>query len=138
MPVQFRILPEINLTYVEYTGRMVVQESVDVFRAYLRHPDFRPGQKHLIDLSGVTDWERDYAEIMSMQAMTAEGLYDPAHPTVVVAVAPTKMTRTVANLVNRTWDRVNGVRFLAARSEEEALELLGLPARVHSEIFGTA
>jgi hypothetical protein len=138
MSISYRILPEFNLAYVRYSGRMTVAESVEAFRAYVADPAYRPGQKQIVDLSDVTDWERDYVQIMSLQAVKAEALYDPDHPTTVVSVAPTEMARSVANLVNRTWDRVQGVNYLTAQSEDAALELLGLPARARSEVFGSA
>ena len=64
MPASFRILPKHGLVYVRLYGHIWPAESLEAFRNYLRHPDFRPGQKQLIDMGyhiAVTDLSFDGA-----------------------------------------------------------------------------
>ena len=47
MSVTFRIFPEYGLVYVRYGRTANVPDARQAFQAYLKHPDFRLGQKHL-------------------------------------------------------------------------------------------
>lgn len=68
MPVTFRILPAHSLTYVRFSGQVDLNETFAEFDNYTRHPDFRPHQSQLIDLTEVRDYERDFSRIMELQA----------------------------------------------------------------------
>ena len=72
MPIDVRILPKRGLVYVRYEGGISVPETAEAFGAYMQHPDMRPGQKQLIDLTRVTDWDRDFAGLMRLQAGKAD------------------------------------------------------------------
>lgn len=126
MAVSFRILPGHGLTYIRYEGRMELAESGEALGAYLAHPDYRKGMKQLVDLSAVTDWERDFAGIMKHQAREAEVYDNPLAPVLTVCLAPTDVARTVAKLVNRAWQSTHRVVPLTVETEREALTVLGI------------
>ena len=71
MPVAFRILPRSGLVYVRFEGRLLIDEIMDAFQEYTRHPDARPAQKQLVDLSRVTSVSWDYVKLMKLQALKA-------------------------------------------------------------------
>ncbi|MEL7097926.1 MAG: hypothetical protein AAGM84_03775 [Pseudomonadota bacterium] len=126
MSVEVRILPCDGLVVVRYTGTILVSESVRAFSDYLDHPDFAPGQKHLIDLTDVTGFETDYVKIMQMQARKAAAFVGSGAPSLMVYLAPRQDTLGLAQLVARSWDSVAGVTALVQQDEARALSLLGI------------
>ena len=126
MPATFEILTELNLVYVRYTGVMLVDDSLEAFGAYARHPDAHPGQRHLIDLSRITDMERDFTRVMQLQAYKGEELAHRGPDTIMVYLATTPISRRAATLAKNGWTDVQGVICLVQDTEETALEALGL------------
>jgi hypothetical protein len=136
--VSFHILPDRGLVYVEYVGKVDVAETSQVFGAYMRHPDYRRGQKQLVDLSAANGWEKDYTRLMALQAQKAEALFDPAHETLFVYHAPTEQTRAIAHIVLRSWDGVGSVVPLIIETESEALAVLGQPETSFADLLQSA
>lgn len=135
MAVDFRILPEVGLVYIRYSGLMLVEESGRALASYLQNPDYRPGQKQLVDLSDVEEWERDFPKLMALQARKAEAFYKPEAPTLIAAIAPNAKARQVADFISRTWDAFENVAYLVSETEHQALELLGVPARSVADLL---
>jgi hypothetical protein len=126
MTVRFHIFPEHYLVYVQYRGVMRISESLEAFSTYAAHPQARPGQKQLVDLSRVTDFEADYAEVMKMQMKKAEVFVQGPHQTMIAYVAPSKMTLKISRLVISSWEPINGVEARVLQSTSEALHVLGV------------
>ncbi len=135
MAISVRILPDLGLVYIRYSGRMTLAETGAAFADYMAHPEFRPGQKQLVDFTEISEWERDLPKLMELQARKAEAFHDPHHSTMVVAVAPSAETRKLADLVSRSWDAVDGVVYLVAESHDHALDLLGVRSDTLTELF---
>lgn len=129
MPAAFQILPQLGLVYVRYSGIMLVEDSLAAFGAYARHPDARPGQRHLIDLSRITDMERDFARIMQLQAAKGENLAQREAETLMVYFANTPISRRAAALAKNSWSEEHGVIALVQETEAASCEALGLPFR---------
>lgn len=127
MSLSFRILPSRGLVYVRYEGRIVFSETSDVFAAYMRHPQMRPGQKQLVDLSRVTDCDRDYADLIRIQAHKADAFAGAGQEVHLVYYAPCGRSQRVARMVLRSWEDVPGVIPLLQATEAGALEVLGQP-----------
>lgn len=125
MPVTYRIYEDIGLVHVRYEGKALLQESFEAVGRYLRDPGFRPGQKQLVDLSGVTAFEEDYARLMALQAKKAEAFFEGPE-NLIVYLAPTEITRTMARIVVRSWRDIDAVVPVVVETEAEALEVLGL------------
>lgn len=135
MSVSFRILPRFALAYIRYNGRMGIAESTEALGRFVTHPDYRKGMKQLVDLTAVTDWERDFAGLMRHQAREAEVYDDPIRPALVVCLAPTEIARTVANLVSRAWEHSQHLVPIVVTTETEALAVLGLDANALAEVL---
>lgn len=125
MPVSFRIFPNRGLVYVRYEGDATVTDSTAAFQTYMAHPDCRPGQNQLVDLSRVTSIENDYAKLMKLQAMKAEVFAAGGTETLVVYYAPTPLTLKLARIIERPWEIVPGVIPIVVQTEDEALSILG-------------
>ena len=128
MPASFQILPAANLVYVRYSGLMRVEDSLKAFGAYAAHPDARPGQRHLIDLSRITDMERDFAKIMQLQATKGADLAMREVETLMVYFANTAVSLKAAALAKNGWSASQGVIAIVQDTEETALAALGLAA----------
>ncbi len=126
MPVAFRILPRSGVVYLRFEDRILIDENIQAFRAYTRHPDAHPAQKHLVDLSGVTAIEWDYVKLMQLQALKAGFFCGRGSQTLKVYYCPTKLSLSVAKMILRSWDGINTVIPIIQQHEDDALSVLGL------------
>ncbi len=133
MTISVRILPELSLVYIRYSGLALVQEGTDAFAAYLRHPDFRPGQRQLVDLSEVTEVERDFPRLFRLQAEKAAAFMGQQHPVMLVYLAPNEISLGMAQLIERSWQGLDGVLVRVATNLRDATDILGLRADVLEE-----
>lgn len=138
MPVSFRIFPERGLVLVRYAGFARLQETLEAFGRYAAHPDCRPGQKQLVDLSGVTGFEPDFAKLMEIQAHKADVFAAEGVETLMVYLAPDKASKEIAQLALRSWEPFDFVIALVQEDEAQALELLGQPERSLDELWARA
>lgn len=138
MSVTFQVIPRLGLVYVRYEGRMDIAAAGAAVAEYQRHPHYAPGQKQLVDLAAVTEWERDFPRLLALQAAKADVFHDPAAPVLVVAHAPSATARKLADYVSRSWDGIDAVAYRVAASEADALDLLGLSQRSFLELFAGA
>lgn len=127
MPIDVRILAKRGLVYVRYVGYIRFPDTVKAFGAYMQHPDMQPGQKQLVDLSRVTDWDKDFTQLLKIQAQKADAFVGAGHETHFVYYAPTEHTQQLARVVLRSWEDVPGVIPLLSQTEADALHVLGQP-----------
>ena len=126
MPVAFRILPRSGVVYLRFEDRILIDENIQAFRAYTRHPDAHPAQKHLVDLSGITAIEWDYVKLMQLQALKAGFFCGRGSQTLKVYYCPTKLSLSVAKMILRSWVGINSVIPIIQQHEDDALSVLGL------------
>lgn len=138
MSISVRILPRTGLVYVRYEGRMTIADAEAALADYLRDPAYAPGQRQLVDLAAVTEWEQDFPRLLALQAKKAGAFFNPAAPVLVVAYAPDETTRTVADFIARSWDGIDAVAYRVAATEADALDLLGVEARSFNDLLTTA
>ncbi|KPA22765.1 hypothetical protein shim_10530 [Shimia sp. SK013] len=135
MPASFRIQKPNGFVYVQYSGLVVVQDTKDIFAQYLQHPDYAPGQKHLVDFSKVTGWDADYTELMAMQAKKAAAFMGHASQTLIVYYAPNDLSRSIAQMAVNSWEPFPAVVPVIQDTREAALSILGLENSEVSEIL---
>jgi len=126
MPVRVDILASGGVVYVRFDGVVRMDEIGRSMRAYGSHPDFRPGQKQLVDLSRVTGIALDHTGIMSLMAEGMGTLVQPGQEMLLVFWAPTREGQAAARMVTRSWDGNAGVVTRVVTDEAEALAILGL------------
>jgi len=133
MPVSFRLVPRYQLIVVTYTGKAVLAETVEKAKLCAEHPDFHPAMRHVIDLSAVTEVERDYASFFAMQARLMETFQ--SHPEqMYLFIAPTRVAQELAQMVRRSWEGLDWAMVRIVADEAQALELLGLSASSLQEL----
>lgn len=134
MPLTFRIYPSRNLVFVAYDGMMSIEETRRGLADYQAHPDFHPSQNHLLDLSLVTGWERDFPRIMAMQAEAVDMFPPGTKPPYLVYYAPTTIGQDAAMACIRSWDEGSVIVPRLTTREADALHILGHDAGSFAEI----
>ena len=135
MSVTFKIIPGRGLVYVRYEGVATVEDSLRAFGEYANHPDCRPGQKQLVDLSGITAFDKDFPKLFELQARKADVFMADGAQTLLVYYAPDELTYSMARLVERSWEPFPSVVAIVQQNEADALELLGQTEKKFSELL---
>ena len=138
MPVEFKILPKRGLVVVRYSGHAAVEDTLTATKAYVSHPEYSAGQKQLVDMSGITSFERNHVQFMKMQAEKAERLANSGLQSLVVYFAPTAVGQDLSAMFIRSWIDVDAVVPLVQHSEAEALALLGQQEKTLDILLGTS
>ncbi len=127
MPIEFKIFANRGLTVVRMSGLITVDDIKAATQRYISNPEYRPGQKQLVDLSRVTGFEKDYARFIILQAAKAGRLANSGTQTLCVYFAPTEAAWDLGMTFLRTWQDVEAVVPMIHRDETESLALLGQP-----------
>ncbi|MFO7920820.1 hypothetical protein DZD18_00385 [Rhodobacteraceae bacterium W635] len=127
MPVDVTILRQRGLVYIRYSGFARLDDTIAALDAYGAHPDFRPGQKQLVDMSRVTGMERDYVKFMKIQARKAEIFLAAEVQTLLVCYAPNRLAVEMAEVMVRSWEPSGAVIPMIQPDEAAALHILGQP-----------
>jgi hypothetical protein len=137
MPVGFRILPRHGLCVVTFSGLVGIDETRDSVGECARHPDFRPGMRHIFDLTHVTGVERDYPAYLALQAKALENLGPSPFESLLVYLAPTRPAQEMAELIRKSWEGLDWAIVRIVSDEMQALELLGVRAQSLGELTET-
>ena len=129
MPVNFHILPDRNLVLARFTGHILLADCLSSAKAYSEDPQASPQQTQLIDLSGVTSYERDLVQIMSMMARLPDHLLKPGYEPMIHYIAPSRVAQEIAGMVLKSMQGIEGVIVRVLEDETQALEVLGLAER---------
>lgn len=138
MPISFRIVPDRGLLLVRFHGFVTTAEIKAASEAYVVEPRFAPGQRQLVDLSDITDYDIDYVAFMKLQADKAERLALAGVQSIVAYIAPTPVSQEVSALFVRTWADVDAVVPVVQPTREAALALLGEPEDSLADLLALA
>lgn len=133
MPTALTVLPHYGLMYVRYSGHATAAEAIEAFQEYLDHPDYAPGQKHLIDFTEVTGFEGDYTKLMELQARLVDTVMD-GQQALFVYCAPTPLTQQMSQHSVTAWKDIKKVVVRVLTTEAEAMDVVGLPGRAFAEL----
>jgi hypothetical protein len=106
-----------------------IEECVDAAAAYARHPETRPTQPVLIDLTAVTGYETDYVKILQAMARLPEYLWHRGTERLLVCLAPHALSRQISAAAARAILEIPEGIARIAQTEADALEILGRPER---------
>lgn len=129
MAATFHILKQHHLALFTYSGFVTLAEAQAVVAACARHPDHQPWMRQLCDLSAVSGVERNFPELLKMQARFVETMLPSGRDLLVMFYAPTKPGQDLARMARmarKSWEGLNAVIVLIQEAEAEALALLGL------------
>lgn len=125
MSVDFRIFPKRGLVYIWYEGHVALEDTFAAIERYARHPDFRPAQKQLVDLSRATGFQSDFVELLKLQARKADVFCGGGLETLIVYYAPNQVSRDLAKFAMRSWEEFDHVIARVQNTEDGCLALLG-------------
>ena len=138
MTVSFRIFPDRGLVVVRYAGFAVLDETFKAFEEYAAHPDYSHGHKHLVDLTELTGYEKDYARIMQIQATKADHLAQYGTQSLIVYLAPTPISQELSALIVRPWEDTDAIVPVIQYNESQALAILGQSETSIQALFAAA
>ncbi|WP_204114125.1 hypothetical protein [Shimia biformata] len=93
---------------------------------FRENPAFQAGLSQILDLTDVTEFERDFAKIMSLQATQVEALTGADAPAYFIFIAPNELTQAMANSALKSWREIDAVVPLVLNSLQDACDVLGL------------
>lgn len=129
MPIRFRLIASRNLILFDYHGHIRLTEPAEAVQAASVVAGYRPGMRHLVDVSQVTGVDRDWPALLRQQAEIAAVLVPQGPEQLVLFYAPTRPGQWMAQMARRSWEGLNIVSVRVIEDEAEALALLGLPER---------
>jgi hypothetical protein len=125
--VEYQILDEFALVYVQYSGIATVADGTECFGRYLGDPGRRPGQRQFVDLSAISGFENDFGALFRLQATKASALMRDENPAMMVYLAPTVISLKMAHQILRSWEGLDGAVIRLAEDWDGAMDILGLP-----------
>ncbi len=66
MGVSYRILPELNLVVVRYSGRLTTNDNIQSILKYVNDPEYDSGHNFLLDFSEGTEFDIDFPQMLGM------------------------------------------------------------------------
>lgn len=138
MAVDFRIVPSRGMVVVTYSGMAGVDETRRAFEAYVRHPEFRPGQRHLFDVRAVTEVDKDFAAFFALQAKLVEVYGQASADQLAVFLIGSPAGQEMAMMAAKTWDMDGSIVIRILETEAQALEVLGQPERSLADLLRAA
>lgn len=127
MPASFQILQHRRLALFTYAGFVTISEAQTAICDCWEHPKHHPSMRQFCDLSAVTGVERNFPELLKMQAKIAEEM-GPAGPELLVMFyAPNRAGQELAQMARKSWEGLDSVIVLIQETEADALAVLGLP-----------
>ena len=127
MPVSIEVFVNPSLIFLTSTGVITDADSAVAFETYATHPNARPGQNLLNDLSALKESRIDYPKRMKLQSVMEPILAMGNQPRRYVMFAPTPRTRALAEGYRSFWDAVPQIDLTIAQNEASALAALDLP-----------
>lgn len=134
MTLEFRIFPQMELILVTYSGIAGLQETIEKTAECAQHPDFRHTMRHLVDLSRIEGYERDFPGFFVMQARVMDTFPPVGTDQIFVFYAPGRVAQEMAQLVRRSWEGLDWAIVRIVSDEEQALAVLGLRERSIAEL----
>lgn len=132
MPTEFKIIPSERLKLVRISGRADYAELEACFYRYIRHPDFSPDFRVLVDLRDLTDaigglWEFQKVKNLYQYAYAeAESAFD------VVLLTQGNAAYRAARLFAFLMRDRKPMHVRVTKNLDEALQILGVrPEVVH-------
>jgi len=126
MPVSIDVYQQPNLIYLISTGVITDADSAVAFETYATHPNAQPGQNILNDMSALKESRIDYAKRMRLQSVMEPILSMGGGTRRYVMYAPNERALALAENYITFWQPVPQMELMLAKSEPEALGLLGL------------
>lgn len=134
MAIHLKIVNAHDLIVMRWVGVIDDSHSADALQTYATHPDARPGQNILSDMTGITQGHFDLTKRLALQASLDRVLSTGEKPRTFVYYAPHKTAQRLASQYARLWDATPLIKAHVVDDEAKALQLLDLPTRNIGEL----
>jgi hypothetical protein len=133
MAWDIRIYPELDLAWVRYHGDVTDADYRAVVAAYPEHPDFRLGQRMLVDLRDMRSLKFRHLLVIALQARIADYAMRSPNEILQVIVAPSSLAMKATSTVLRSWRGLSTPVVRRVVGElDEAATILGIDeAKLH-------
>ena len=129
MSVFVKVIPHANLVYVKHAAVASSAAALKAFTRYMEAEDFAPLQHHLVDLTDVQEFEKDYPSIMQLTARLIDSAPPARVPPIMGVLAPTPAGQEYAQLSIRALGKSNRLTIFVDEDERRLMETMGLRAR---------
>ena len=135
MAVTFELIPSRGLVYIRYSGFAGIDETLAAAQNFMHHPDFKPGLRHLFDVSHVTEVDQDFTKFFSLQAQLVD-VYERVDGDQLIAFyAPGPEGQIMARMAQKTWEPMPEMVIKTFENEADALAFLGQPETSLRDLF---
>lgn len=129
MPYSIHVFPGDDLAWIRYFGVVTDTDYQGVVRDYPQHPDFRLGQRMIVDLSDMTALKFRHLLVIALQARIADYAMASPNEILQVIIAPNPVGLRAAAAVMRSWRGIKTpVVRRVVRDHDEAGQIMGLDA----------
>ncbi|MFN3642385.1 MAG: hypothetical protein ACK4TB_05595 [Gemmobacter sp.] len=126
MTVSIRTLPRHGLVVVRYAGLATVADTLAAAAEAMRDPAYALAPRHLVDVTRITGYERDFPAFFAMQARLADHVPAGRGELIVAYAAPTRAGQEMAQMARKSWEGSGPVIIRVAPDIAGALDMLGL------------
>lgn len=126
MAIDLKILPDLNLIVMTWSGRIDAGQSDAALQEYATHPQARSGQNILSDMRAVTHSRFDLPKRLAIQAKLERILKIGDTPRHIVYYAPTEVSQLMATQYAALWAVTPSVTAEVLSDESQALRALDL------------
>jgi len=127
MAIHLTIFTSHDLIVMRWVGEIDDTQSAGALQTYATHPEARPGQNILSDMSGITHGYFDLPKRLALQTSLDRVLSTGAKPRTIVYYAPHAASQRLATQYARLWESTPMISAHVVTNETEALRLLELP-----------
>lgn len=135
MPITYRIFPEADIVYADWSGILSVADVTRNFRAYVRDPHYRAGRAELIDLTRLETVRFHFRDVSAFLTEVNAQPFPQTGGTHTVVLAPGKVAWGLSRMYGTMASLRKGIRMESHRNEEAVLKALGRPEQTVSSFL---
>jgi hypothetical protein len=135
LPVEYSIIPSLNIAYGRWTGHSNLNEFHAMFAAYLEDQNYAMGHIQLCDFSHIEGLDADFNSIWSaLSMMNASNISLGFKPQCVI-YAPSDVAFGYARIYQSLAEYEDGIQVTVCREEIEAMTSLDLASLTMEELL---
>ncbi|WP_143516943.1 hypothetical protein [Pseudooceanicola antarcticus] len=111
---------------MRFSGIVRPQDSLEALKNYSTDRRAASELNQLLDMRDVTGMDMNVVDMLKVHAQKAEIFCAAETDRLFVHLAPTTVAQKIAGFAVRSWEHVPGITHRIVRTEEQALQILGL------------
>lgn len=127
MPIEYKILPQFDLSVFRWRGVVETSEYRSILESYTSNRNFLPGRTELVDLSQLKDFKADFNQMVSLNFQIQACYANPDSPTRVLIYSPNETMFGMARMMQQLVSSEDFLSVEVYSNLEEVFGCLGLP-----------